>query len=217
MATRPKYNQIFRVDYREQASGIPELLMHAEARVSIVPLKEGDYLINNALLVERKTAVDFMQSLISGRLFKQCEALCKSGYHPFLLIEGNPYKTSHRIAFRAVRGAIISIMAGWRIPVMSSRGPGDTASILLQLGAQLLIRKNSTGYIQANKPKSKEQLRSAFLCGLPQTGPVLAERLLSYFGNIESIMNADEETLVRVKGIGTRGARKIRKFITGDE
>jgi ERCC4-type nuclease len=133
---------------------------------------------------------------------------------PFILLESNPYQTTHHIAERAVRGALLSIMTGWRIPVMLTKDSGETASILLQLGAQNLSRNISTAYINGNKPKSTEQMRSSFLCGLPQTGPVLAERLLSYFGNIESIMNADEEALQNIHGIGYTKSRTIRKFIT---
>jgi Fanconi anemia group M protein len=88
-------------DYREGQSGIPDLLIEKGVDISIDELPAGDYLINENILVERKTKDDFVLSLINNRLF----------------IEGNPYKTTYNISYQAVKGALLSISLIWQIPV----------------------------------------------------------------------------------------------------
>jgi DNA excision repair protein ERCC-4 len=60
------------VDYREKASGLIDLLACEECRNrDRERCPYGDYVINNAITMERKTARDFLISLIDGRLFGQ--------------------------------------------------------------------------------------------------------------------------------------------------
>ena len=59
------------VDYREQESGIIELLKERNVDIEVKKIPHGDYIINNWITVERKTAKDFLVSIISRRLFYQ--------------------------------------------------------------------------------------------------------------------------------------------------
>ena len=77
------------VDYRETASGLTDLLKNSGVLVKIEKLSYGDYITNNTITVERKTAKDFLISIIDGRLFNQLSNLKKFCNHPILLIEGN--------------------------------------------------------------------------------------------------------------------------------
>ena len=58
-------------DFRENASGIPQKLLELGIKTTVQVLTKGDYLINNQILVERKTKEDFVLSLMQNRLFKQ--------------------------------------------------------------------------------------------------------------------------------------------------
>ena len=44
------------VDYRETTSGLTDLLKNSGALVEIATLSYGDYIINDTITVERKTA-----------------------------------------------------------------------------------------------------------------------------------------------------------------
>jgi ERCC4-type nuclease len=60
------------VNDRERPSGVvAELEKAGKAIVKIEHLSVGDYCVDGAVLIERKTAVDFAQSLMDGRLFSQ--------------------------------------------------------------------------------------------------------------------------------------------------
>lgn len=201
-------------DYREEPSGIPGLLLQADAEVSFVALKTGDYVINNEMIVERKSAEDFIQSLVSDRLFTQCARLEKSPMRPFLLLEGNPFRTAHQIDRQAVKGALLSVIASWHIPVIYSKNTEDTVNLLLMLGHQAL-KQSHLIRVNGYKPKRLKSRRLRFLQGLPNTGPVMAERLYQHFGSIEAIVNAGVKELQNVEGVGKKTAERIRIFISG--
>ena len=66
-----------RVDYREKASGLIGLLKMEDAVVEVRKVPYGDYVINDSITIERKTARDFLISIIDGRLFNQLSNLKK--------------------------------------------------------------------------------------------------------------------------------------------
>ncbi|WP_430812428.1 MULTISPECIES: ERCC4 domain-containing protein [unclassified Carboxylicivirga] len=66
-------------------------------------LSKGDYLIGEHLLIQRKTKDDFTLSIIKNRLFAQCRKIKNSEYNCLLLIEGNPYQSTHNISRKAVK------------------------------------------------------------------------------------------------------------------
>ena len=95
-------------DYREVPSKVPEILKKLGAKVEFSQLKTGDYIINNEIIVERKSRDDFILSIIQGRLFLQCSRLKNTSYSQVLLIEGNPYNTRYRPSGYQ-RGAAIGV------------------------------------------------------------------------------------------------------------
>ena len=202
-------------DYREFQSGIPTSLLERNIVVNLENLPAGDYLINNQLLVERKTAEDFIISLISNRLFLQCEKLKKNSDYHFLMIEGNPYKTRHKVSREAVKGALLSISSAWQIPVVFSKDKNDTVELLISTGNQIL--KHNLLRIRAGiKPKRLKNRQLYLLQGLPDIGPALAYRLLIHFGSLQKIMRATEKQLLKVDGIGNKKASRLVEFFKAE-
>ncbi len=62
-------------DHREDRSGISSALKQHGVCVKMKQLNAGDYIINDHIIVERKTKEDFVPSLINNRLFEQCRRL----------------------------------------------------------------------------------------------------------------------------------------------
>jgi Fanconi anemia group M protein len=201
------------IDYREKPSGIPDLLMKNGMNVEMRELKDGDYFINNQILVERKTKEDFVQSLVSNRLFNQCQRIKKTGERPLIIIEGDPYKTEHKINSQAIKGALLSISVAWQIPLLLTSDKSETAEIIIMAARQMLHEKLPViriGY----KPKKNRSKKLYFIQGLPTVGPVLAIRLLDEFKSIEKMMNTSEDELLNIEGIGKEKAKRIINFIT---
>lgn len=197
-------------DNLEKPSGIPDLLLLKGIELSLAQLVVGDYIINDCIIVERKTNTDFVQSIMSGRLFKQCAGLRKTGMLPLIIVEGNPYKTSY-ITPESIKGALLSITLSWQIPVIRSSGKEDTTSLLImaahqQLNPPQFIRK--TGI----KPKIRQNKRHYFVRNLPGVGPKLAINLLNRFKTIENIVLAGEDELMEVEGIGKKKADTLGRF-----
>jgi len=205
---------IISADYREKPSGIPDLLIQSGAAVNFIQLKVGDYVINDEIVVERKSAEDFIQSLVSGRLFIQCANLSRTCLRPLLLLEGNPYQTAHKIDRQAIKGALLSIVTAWQVPVIYSKNHEDSAAMILMLTKQTLQQSHLVKF-SSYKPKRIKNHRLRFLQGLPKTGTVTASRLLEHFGSIEAVVNADIKALQGINGIGKVVAEKIREFLSG--
>ena len=198
-------------DNREKSSGIPGLLRNRFTKMQMAQLFVGDYIINDEIVIERKTKEDFVQSLMDGRLFAQCAKLRKTGMIPLFIVEGNPYKTVHHIAPTAIKGALLSINLTWQIPIIKSEGRKDTADIIVmaakqELNALYFVRKSG------KKPKKRQKQQHYFVQGLPGVGPVLAHKLLGHFNTIEKIIRADKATLSKVEGIGKKKAERLFHF-----
>lgn len=200
------------VDYREKSSGLPELLA-PHFTVTLRAISYGDYLINERITVERKTASDFLISIIDSRLFKQAANLKKRCFHPLLLIEGNPFATGLDFDPRAIRGALLSIQCAWRIPIIFSRSKQDTADILVMIGQQDEDRTDDAPMRGGYRPKRVKGRQLYLLQGLPDIGPRLAQRLLDHFQSVGRVMNATVEELTEVEGVGRTRAEKIREIL----
>ena len=202
-----------RIDYREKASGITDLLKREDVAIEIGKVSYGDYIINEAVTIERKTARDFLISLIDGRLFRQLSNLKKQCNNPLLLIEGDPYKTELHFESNAIRGALISAQAIWHIPTIFSKSKKDTKNILLMIGKQeesfLDVIPLRGGY----RPKRLKSKQLYLLQGLPKAGPMLAKRLLLHFKSVSRAMNATIEELIEVEGLGKVSAERIREVL----
>lgn len=200
-------------DHRELRSGLPDLLMMKGAHVTSKLLKAGDYLVNEKIIVERKTGDDFVLSIIQNRLFDQCSRLKKTDKYAIVLLEGNPFRTKHQITSGAIRGAMVSLAVSWQIPLLYAKNLDDSAAILLMLANQTGNIKFAP-IVRGRKPRRLKSQVLFFLQGIPGVGAELAKLLLDQFSNLENILLASEDELMEVQGIGKNKARSIHKFLT---
>lgn len=200
------------IDYRENRSGIPEKLNSLGTKFRLASLKTGDYLINNHILIERKSATDFVQSLVSNRLWCQCRSLRNSAFLPLIVIEGDVFNTPYQMDPRALQGALIAVSISWQLPILFSKDIDQTSHILSMIQSQALKEDLVIPY-PVRKPKRIGNHRIQFLCGLPGVGKVMAKKLQDRFGSIRHILDASSEELLAVKGMGNKTVIKIREFI----
>ncbi len=199
-------------DNRETASGLPEMLKK-ECIVIIKTLDIADYVLSEDVAVERKTAEDFVNSLVDGRLFDQIDRLKQAYSKPLLVIEGNPGYLG-RLHENAIRGALSHIMLTSGVPVYFSRNLSDTSKTLA-----LIARREQ---LELNKPVKAKQGKKAVTLkdyqrmvieSLPGIGPKLAVELLERFGNVQEVLNADVKQLMTVPGLGKKKAEEIRRVL----
>lgn len=204
-----------RADYRERPSGVPALLSQLGVKVAFEALPAGDYVMGNDIVVERKTATDFVQSLVAGRLFAQCVALCRSGYRPFLMVEGDVHHSGHDISTNAIIGALISVMTAWQVSVLYVPDAEASAQAI-----NILARQMQPQYAPLRKiglkPKRLQGKKLAMLQTMPHVGPKTAQTLLQKLGNLKNVLNADIQQLMSVEGVGRKTATGIVEFLNGD-
>lgn len=202
------------VDHSERHSALLEAARRSGVfDVRMVRLNAGDYLIDDEVLVERKTIGDFIASLVDGRLFPQTSGLAHSGYRSLLMIEGPKPASMPDVHPYAVEGAIVSLAAMWRLPVLHSSEP-EHSLLILRLLADQMTRSHQPALRRFDrKPKRHVSRRLFVLQGLPGVGPTLASRLLDRFGSIERVVSADVPALAEVRGIGPKKAALIRELV----
>jgi Fanconi anemia group M protein len=81
------------IDDRETSSKVVEVLSNMGAVIRIERLPHGDYAIGDRILVERKTARDFVDTLINRDLLGQVKAMAESATRPLMIIEGGDLYT----------------------------------------------------------------------------------------------------------------------------
>ena len=204
------------VDYRERASGLLELIRERDVFVEVKPLSFGDYIINDSITIERKTARDFLISIIDGRLFTQLSNLKKHCPCPVVLIEGNPCKTDVEIDPAAIKGALISVETIWYVPIVFTRSKEDSVETLLMMGRQDETYMDVVPLRGGYRPKRLKSRQLYILQGLPKVGPTVAKRLLEHFHSVRQIMNASVEELIAVEGIGMVSAKAIREVLDSE-
>jgi DNA excision repair protein ERCC-4 len=202
------------VDHSEREAPLLELLRQSsDFDVRISRLTVGDYLINDEVLIERKTIVDFAASLVDGRLFPQAARLARDGHRTLILIEGPRAASMPDVHPHAVQGALVSLAAMWRLPVLHTRDADDSFRAMQFLAAQANGCRERMLRRYARKPKRLASRRLFLLQGLPGVGPAIAARLLSQFGSIRSVVTADIDVLQQIRGVGPKKATRILELV----
>lgn len=210
---KPKRVLVY-VDSRELRSGVPKLLRELGAEVEVKTLDVADYVVSEEVGIERKSANDFIQSIIDGRLFDQVERLKRTYEKPVIIIEGELYGIRN-VHPNAIRGAIAAVTLDWGVPILFSSGKEETASFIYLLAKrEQEDRKREVRIRSEKKALTLAERQRLIVEGLPNVSATLAKRLLKHFGNVERVFTATEEELKEVEGIGEKKAREIRKVIT---
>ena len=202
-------------DDRERGSGIVTHLQETGVDVLEQRLPVGDYLVNNSLLVERKTLTDLAASIIDSRLFCQCTRLATSRYKPALLLEGRSEQLKKQgISRQSIQGALVMVGLFMNIPILRSASPFESAFLLKTIAGQHHQLLQFGGLIKHNyparRPKGKYRKQLQLLQSLPGIGVERAQALLQEFGSVEKAVLASTEELAGVHGIGRKTAEKMR-------
>jgi Fanconi anemia group M protein len=202
-------------DTREFNSNVAKELARNNVKVEALQLGAGDYIISERVAVERKKTKDLLNSLLDGRLFTQLKKLRALYLNPILIIEGSDLYTSKNINPNAISGALASIVADYRIPIINTKDEVETVRVLIGLARREQL-ENKKSHIQLRSDKSTFSLREhqQFIVeGLPNVSSVIAQRLLAHFGSVNNIFKATVEELCNVKGVGKKIAEDIRRVI----
>ena len=202
------------VDSREMRSEVVKHLRESGAEIVVRNLDVADYVLSDRVAVERKTVNDFLDSIVQkDRLFSQITRLKSAYQRPVLIIEGeNLYKGIHP---NAIRGAIVSIVVDFGIPVIRTENPRETAEYILAIAKREQEEKKRVVTEHAAKTKrTLKEEQEYIVSAISNVGRVIARNLLDYFQTIERIATADEDELAKVPKVGRKTAERIRRVMT---
>jgi len=196
-------------DDRETSSRVVEHLSELGARLQVRRLEQGDYLVGDRVLVERKTARDFVDTLVERDLFGQVRDLASGSSRPVLIIEGGDIYTARDVNPAAIRGALAAIAVDLGVAIFFTKDELETAQMILTLARREEGDRGERKVHPYKSYRSMKEQQEYIIAAFPSVGLRNARLLLSHFGSVKAVLDADEEALKAVKGIGEKTARQI--------
>lgn len=211
----PNQELVVYVDTREGNSKVIRALDTIGVKVKVNTMAVADYQVSEEVAIERKTAKDFVDSIVDKRLFKQARMMMEEFKKPIMILEGDDFYSGF-INPNAIRGAMTSIALDYGISIIPTRTAEDTAAMLKRIAIrEQKGEKRSIQIRTERKPQNLWEQQLFIIESLPGIGPVHAKRLLEHFGSVKAVLEADEKKLQEVEGIGKKTAKNIREVVEG--
>ncbi len=198
------------VDYREKGSPVMKALRNHGVSLRLEHLQIGDYVVSKDVCVEYKRYEDFVDSITDGRLLAQIHQLAKYS-HPILLVEYQDHNqsSSRRVDQNAIQGMFATIALSYKIPILYSFSPLQSAQLLYTLAKRSQQESSSSFSFHAAKPFSDKELLEYIASSFPQIGGVVAKSILDHFDSLASFFKASVKDLQQVPNIGKKKAEEI--------
>lgn len=205
------------VDEREYRAGdrVVREIKGLGCRVIPTILEVGDYVVSSDVAIERKTARDFIRSIIDGRLFEQAQSLKNAYKSPVLIVEGDLGDALEEFGVHksAVLGAQV-YLARIGIPMIYTSDPLETARAIYLLVKQEQESGKGVKVVRTRKRVDDlRELQIAFLSALPGIGRRRAEKLLKIYGTPMNALKNLHRWSTQVEGIGEKTMESIRKVL----
>jgi len=195
------------VDYKEKESGVVQTLANTDILIKLENLDIGDYIVGD-LIIERKNILDFINSILDGRLYNQLEKL--KDKKSILILEGteDSLGIDTNISVNYIRTLILKIILEYKIPIIRTSDFLETANYLY------LLAKNYNKFPNIpEKVKNYEDLNEVkleILKSIPGIGENLALKLLERFKSLKNIFLANKTDLENI--VGEKKAERIKKI-----
>tara|TARA_Y100000310_G_scaffold342247_1_gene444626 strand:- start:34419 stop:36701 length:2283 start_codon:yes stop_codon:yes gene_type:complete len=205
-------------DHREKGSGIIKELIEMDVELKLESFPNSDYILSSRVGVEYKTAEDFVQSIIDGRLLQQIKNLKTNFERPLLVIEGGEDIYSVRnVHANAIRGTLSAVAVDFGVPILYTKDTKDTASLLKIIAKreQEEIGVSFNVHPEKKNLSIKEQ-QEYVISSLPGIGTGLSKPMLKHFKSVKNVINAEQKELEKVEKIGKKKAEKIKDIVDRD-
>ncbi len=205
------------IDQRELDSSIAKSLSTREGLVTrLETLAVGDYVLSDRVAVERKSAADFVDSMLDAdrSLFQQVGELSRAYARPVLIVEGTNLYGQRDIDPNAIRGALASLAIDFGISVLRTEGETDTTELLATIARREQETRDREVSVHGEKTtKTRAEQQEYVVSSIADIGPITARSLLEHFGSVEAVMTAEKTDLLEVDGVGSVTAERIREVV----
>lgn len=203
------------VDSREYntAQDVVEELKGLGCEVIVSTLAVGDYVLSSEVAVERKRAMDLVNSIIDGRLFEQAEGLVEEYQEPYILIEGDLWVSvaNRGISANAVVAALAKV-SRMGVKTLWTMDESSTAYAIYSLAT-------ATGgvlkVVGRRKSMPIRELQIGLLASLPGIGVRRAVKLLKIYGTPLNALTNYRQWSSRLGGLSPSTMFMIRKVLEG--
>ena len=201
------------IDQRENTKLIKELFQLDDLKVIGKQLEIGDIVISEKIAIERKEKLDFVNSIIDKRLFPQLIDLAKNYKRPILILEGaqNIYSLRN-INPNVIRATLSSIAIDLRIPILYTDSMEETAKMIQTIAKRNVRTKKQISLADNKRSFSENEEIEKFVSSIPKINVVNAKGLLTHFKSIKKLVNAKEDKLIKIDGIGKGRAKHLFDF-----
>lgn len=227
------------IDHRERKYSdpnysIPSMLEKLGIEIQKKHLEVGDYIIPGESMtacIELKSATDYVNSIINGRLNDELLNISANFEYPILLVYGSVTdaiintEVRRSLWFNFLSACVTDISPvgkSARISVIHVESDFDAVSFMKTLHKKItsgnIFREPSVRKIKI--PRGKEQLYSVMWMFPPDChiGKTRAKSILDHYGSIHWLVNTDKEELESIDNIGpTIAERMINHIHKGGE
>ncbi len=178
--------------------------------------KESSQILENGLVIERKSIKDLEASILDGRYREQRARILsycnEKKAQPIYILEGQLSSLTGRLQKKALLKFINRLVLHYNIPVLQTQNVGETAELIMALLEQWKedpkslcrtteIVKVSDGIhvqkkVNANDPR---QFIIASLANCPGISVKMAEAIVDKFTTLQAIMLASESEIASIK------------------
>ena len=177
-------------------------------------LSVGDYLLDDGFAIERKDK-DFIQSILSNRLYDQLNNLCNYPHPILCIVEENRWKSfyfSHsKWIHKAYDGTMTTLAVSYpNLKIFKFDTEEEFINFVVNLDKKLHKEgKSERPSVIKRKSKSIQIHKEDCLTCADGVGVSMAKKLLECFGSVKNISNASLEELQLVDGVGKKLAENI--------
>lgn len=209
----PNKKVLVYADSREGNSKVLRALDTINVDVRIKAMAAGDYQVSDEVAIERKTAKDFIDSIVDKRLYKQARTMQEEFKKPIMILEGDDLYSGF-LSPDAIRGSLASIAIDFGISIIPTRNPEDTAAMIKRIAIREQDGKITPIQIRTERKPANIWEQQLFIVeSLPNIGPVTAKKLLEKFATVQAVIDASVNELQEIDGIGKKTAENIRKVL----
>jgi ERCC4-type nuclease len=195
--------------------------MLAEAGIAIVPIEEDEgnvdrYLLSKRLAIERRTGSGFLRGIQDRTLFTSAIYLREHFGLPVLIMEGEVDYRYSSFDPQAVRGALSSMMLQYGVNVLAAPDVEETVALIAMMARQEQLGIPEISLIPKRKATDLADMQRRIVEMFPGCGMVAARDLLQRFGSVKRVVNASEDRLASVRGIGAKTAARIHQVLNAE-
>lgn len=185
------------------------------ADITIETLKLGDYLSGD-VIIERKSDdfLNFTRLKTQIMLIKE-----KYGDKAYLIVDKNldDLIEDSRIHFNKdmknqILGFVASLSVRYKAVPLFTSNPEYCSYIIARICEKANDNKKLNVYHAKPREKKKDK-QIHMLCGMSNIDEKIAKRLLERFKTVKGVINASEEELLKIDGIGNKKALSMIELI----